>query len=450
MVSGIVNQKTVSEIIKDLRFVAYEVIKPIKPPSEQISFLKTIDVEVVLNKREPTLTNELLSKTLIEWRKMYEYEIDGVIVTDDHVYSHKGGNPEHAFAFKMVLSDQIAEAKVLNVIWTASKDGYLKPRVQIEPINLGGVRIEYATGFNGNFIYENKVGVGALVELIRSGDVIPHIRKITVPAEKPQMPSVPYKWNDTHIDVILEDANSDATVLEKNITGFFRGIEVDGLSAGNVSRIVGAGFNSVAKILAMSKADFLTIEGFKGKMAEKLHSGIQQKVAAASLGDLMAASNMFGRGFSDKKIKLILDEYPDILSSTDIPEVKTRRLAATKGMATKTAAAFVEHIPAFLRFMQECGLMNKVNMLVEHNKVTTENIDTANPLYKKTIVMTGTRDKDLEKTLESMGAAIGSSVNSKTFVLITSDKDATSGKAKTARELNVPIMTPEEFRTKYL
>jgi NAD-dependent DNA ligase len=213
---------------------------------------------------------------------------------------------------------------------------------------------------------------------------------------------------------------------------------------------VGAGFNSVAKILAMSKADFLTIEGFKGKMAEKLHSGIQQKVAAASLGDLMAASNMFGRGFSDKKIKLILDEYPDILSSTDTPEVKTRRLAGTKGMATKTAAAFVEHIPAFLRFMEECGLMNKVITPLTQNKPTTENIDTANPLYKKTIVMTGTRDKDLEKTLESMGVAIGSSVNSKTFVLITSDKDATTGKAKTARELNVPIMTPEEFRAKYL
>ena len=41
--------------------------------------------------------------------------------------------PDHAFAFKMVLSDQKAEAKVLDVLWTPSKDGYLKPRVQIEP-----------------------------------------------------------------------------------------------------------------------------------------------------------------------------------------------------------------------------------------------------------------------------------------------------------------------------
>ena len=49
------------------------------------------------------------------------YEIDGVIVTDDKTYPRKSGNPEHAFAFKMVLSDQIAEAKVVDVLWTLVK-----------------------------------------------------------------------------------------------------------------------------------------------------------------------------------------------------------------------------------------------------------------------------------------------------------------------------------------
>ena len=59
----------------------------------------------------------------------------------------------------MVFTDQIAEAKVVDVIWTPSKDGYLKPRVQIEPIYLGGVKIEYTTGFNAKFINDNRVGV---------------------------------------------------------------------------------------------------------------------------------------------------------------------------------------------------------------------------------------------------------------------------------------------------
>ena len=60
----------------------------------------------------------------------------------------------------MVLSDQKAEAKVLEVIWTPSKDGFLKPKVRIEPIDIGGVTIEYATAFNAAFVEKNKIGMG--------------------------------------------------------------------------------------------------------------------------------------------------------------------------------------------------------------------------------------------------------------------------------------------------
>jgi NAD-dependent DNA ligase len=168
MVAGIVNQKTNTANVKDIQFVAYEVIKPILSPIEQMKFLENININHVLHKSVPIISNEILSTTLLEWRNKYIYEIDGIIVTNDKVYERKSGNPEHAFAFKMVLSDQVAEAKVTNVLWTPSKDGYLKPRVQIEPIHLGGVCIEYATGFNGSFIYENKIGIGSIIELIRS------------------------------------------------------------------------------------------------------------------------------------------------------------------------------------------------------------------------------------------------------------------------------------------
>ena len=56
----------------------------------------------------------------------------------------------------MILEDQIAEAKVINVLWSASKDGYLKPKIQIEPIELCGVTITYATAFNAGFVLNNK------------------------------------------------------------------------------------------------------------------------------------------------------------------------------------------------------------------------------------------------------------------------------------------------------
>ena len=160
-------------------------------------------------------------------------------------YNRITGNPLHAFAFKMIISEQIAEAKVVNVLWTPSKDGYLKPRVQIEPITLGGVKIEYATGFNAKFIVDNNIGLGALITIIRSGDVIPHILSVVVPSDKPMLPTVPYEWNDSHVDFILTDISDDKIVKEKNITGFFKIIGVDGLGPGNVKRIINSGYDSI-------------------------------------------------------------------------------------------------------------------------------------------------------------------------------------------------------------
>ena len=445
MVAGIVNHKSVNESISDLHFVAYELIKPVKKPSEQMEFIKTLDVDAVLYKFETTLTNELLSQTLIDWRANYSYEIDGVIVTNDAKYDRKSGNPEHAFAFKMVLSDQIAEAKVVDVIWSPSKDGYLKPRVQIEPINLGGVRIEFATGFNGSFIHDNKIGVGAVIELIRSGDVIPHIRKVVVQAEQAKMPFVPFKWNDTHVDIMLEDLESDETVKEKNITGFFKGIEVEGLSSGNVTRIIQAGFDTVPKILQMTVNDFLKVEGFKEKTANKLYNGIKERLSLASLITIMSASNIFGRGFSGKKTELIIEAYPNILLSKESDDQKVAKISAIKGMAQKTSEAFVERIPDFIKFVKEAGLESKLSVDVSEKKVFNE----SHPLFEKTIVMTGFRDTKILEALKNVGAKLGSSVSKNTFVVLVKDLDEDTGKASDAKKLGIPLMTPSQFVEKY-
>jgi NAD-dependent DNA ligase/DNA-binding Lrp family transcriptional regulator len=452
MVSGIVNQKAVQpEIMKDVDFVSYELIKPLQKPSDQMATLQQLDINVVQHilVNNEQLTNEFLSELLVSWRQTYPYEIDGVIVTNDAMYpNRKEGNPEHAFAFKMVLSDQIAEAKVVDVLWTPSKDGYLKPRVQIEPIHLGGVKIEYATGFNGSFIKDNNIGIGAVIELIRSGDVIPHIRKVVTPAAQAKMPDVPYKWNTTHVDILLEDIDSDEVVKEKNITGFFRGIEVEGLSSGNIKRIIDAGFDTIPKILRMTPQDFLQVEGFKEKTAQKLYNNIQTKIQSAPLVSIMAASNIFGRGFNNKKLELILESYPDVLQSQDEKTTKIKKVESIKGLASKTAESFVEKIPAFLAFLHEANLETKLLQQAQSQKQSQQK-DESQPLYSKSIVFTGFRDKQLEDTLKKIGAKIGSSVSKNTFVLLTKDPLDETGKVLDAKKLGIPIMKPEEFIQMY-
>jgi NAD-dependent DNA ligase/DNA polymerase/3'-5' exonuclease PolX len=452
LVAGIVNKQSIDEKTADLHFVTYEVIVPSVKPSEQMKILKDTGFENVLYKEVGSVTNEALSDLLIDWRANYIYEIDGVIVADDKIYPRISGNPDHAFAFKMILSGQMAEAKVVDVIWTPSKDGYLKPRVQIEPLQLGGVKIEYATGFNAAFIQQHKIGIGALIQIIRSGDVIPHIMSVTTPADEAKMPSVPYKWNKTHVDVMLEDVGSDAVVREKNITKFFKDIGVDGLAGGNVIRIIAAGFDSVPKIIHMTKADFLKVEGFKEKLATKIYNGIREKLDAASLVTIMSASNLFGRGFSDKKMTKVLQKYPDILTSDFSDTEKMQMVTSVEGMAGLSANAFISRIPVFLAFLQESGLSEKANAATANTLASATNATTnvVHPLYGKSIVMTGARDKAVIDALTKIGANISGAVSKNTFVLIATNKGDITGKVKEALEKGVPIMTPEEFTEEYL
>ena len=452
MVAGIINQKKVGSKIKDIHFVSYELIEPVKKPFEQMKFLQDLNIECVLFIEEQNITNEILSELLIKWRKEYKYEIDGIIVTNNQIYNRLvGKNPEHSFAFKMVLSDQIAEAKVVDVIWTPSKDGYLKPRVRVEPIHLGGVTIEYATGFNGAFIQENKIGVGALIQIIRSGDVIPHIKSVTVPAEIAKMPDVSYKWNATNVDVLLEnieDGNINHVVQLKLITGFFKGIGVDGLGEGNVERIINAGYNSIPLILKMNKEDFLKVEGFKEKLATKIYEGIKIKLEEASIVTIMSASNIFGRGFSETRLEIIISNLPDILTSSISNDEKIKLISSVKGMAKKTAEIFVENIPTFLAFIKECNLENKLyqnNILMKINY----DINVSHELYGKNIVISGFRDKELVDQLKKVGAKNGSSISKNTFVLLVKDKEDKTGKILDAEGLNIPIMTMNEFKNKY-
>lgn len=455
LVSGIVNRKSVDEKCRDLEFVTYEVVSPPLKPSEQMQRLKQLGLRVVQNQTVTSLTNEFLSALLVEWRTGYSYEIDGVIVANDAIYERASGNPDHAFAFKMVLSDQVAEAKVLDVIWTPSKDGYLKPRVRIEPIQLAGVRIEYATGFNGKFIEENRIGLGAVITMIRSGDVIPYIQSVTVPAERPKMPTVPYEWTDTHVDIVLHDPSKDATVLEKNITNFFVHLEVDGLSSGNVKRIMKAGFSSIPSILKMNKADFEKVEGFKTKMVEKVYTGIQEKVGKASLIDIMVASGKLGRGLGERKVRPILVMYPNILVSKESNVEKIEMLKKVAGIGMETSTEFVENIPGFLAFLKECSLESKLQggirePVVENTMEQRNDIDASNPFYQKKIVMTKTRDKDIINFVTKMGGSLEDSMKKDTFVLIVKSTEDTSSKTEYAKKNGIPILSVEQFKEKYM
>jgi NAD-dependent DNA ligase len=478
-ISGLVNRKTLThleeQILEDIDFVTYEVLMPQNlTPSQQYNKAVDLNTISVLNIQAITyeeLTNDYLSSKLLEYRTSYLYSIDGIICIDDNIYPRVSKNPDHAFAFKMVLTDQEIEAKVVDVLWTVSSNGLIKPRVQFEPVTIGGVSITYATGFNAKFIKDNNIGLGALVKLIRSGDVIPYIAEVLVPAQAPLMPNsteYEYIWNATNIDIILVNNKTDPRVIEKTIIKFFKDLEVEGLGDKNVKKIIASGANTIEKIINASIEDLMKVEGFKQKMASKIHSSIKTQVKKASVAQLASASNIFGQGFAEKTISTILEAYPNILTSDLTDEEKVAQIKAIKGFADKTARQFVKSIDQFNSFMEkirpnkeeelkEVEKEDEENELkeVEENELKEED-QQSNSLKNKVLVLSDFdksvyTKKEITNEVIKLGGRVEASVTKETNILVVGNiLKQTTKILKAKKNSAIEIIQLDSFLKKYL
>jgi NAD-dependent DNA ligase len=77
-------------------------------------------------------------------------------------------------------------------------------------------------------------------------------------------------------------------------------------------------------------------------------------------------------------------------------------------------------------------------------------VNESHPLFNKTIVLTGTRDKDIIEFLKKIGATQGANVSKNTFLVVAPSKEEDTGKAEEARKLNIPIISVDDFKQTYL
>ena len=414
MAGGIVNSKPESlntNYAKDMDIIFYEIIEPQHKPSNQLRLLKKWGLPTVYYDCYPTINLEILENILLERKKLSEYEIDGIIVTDNNKHArNESGNPTYSFAFKG--ETQTADTVVKQVIWTPSKDGVLVPSIRFKKVRLSQADLEYTTGFNAKYIVDNSIGPGAIINVVRSGDVIPYITKIVKPAKEPSLPDVAYIWDKNQVNIILTDITDNETVIIKRLTKFVRNIGVENMSEGIVTRLVEAGFDTIPKIINMTEGDFLSIDGFQEKLADKIYTNLQASLDNLDILTLMDASNIFGRGFGTKKFKKILDVYPDIIdqysnNSSNSKDKWKNRLIAIEGFDTITVDKFLDNLPDFQKFYKVISKTITVKPYV--NKIKKTGL-----FLGQTVVFTGFRNADWQKFIENEGGKVSTSVSKNT------------------------------------
>jgi NAD-dependent DNA ligase len=445
MVAGVVNAKSFDpKVVNDIDFVCYEYITKDKH-STQLSQLKKLGLNVVQNKSVSKVSDESLLEYLEDRKKNSIYDIDGIVVFDDNIHPrNRSGNPDYGFAFKSLSSLETADVEVLDIEWNLSKDGLIKPVVKVVPTKISGVVISNVTGHNAKNIVDNKISKGAIIQIVRSGDVIPYIMKIIKPASKLQYPEIPYKWNETKVDLVYDDSKkneeAEEQLLVKNLNNFFRKIGTKWMDENTIIKFVNSGYTSVKEIIDASVDDLLELEGFKDKMAEKIYNSIQESLKDVELVDLMAASNIFGGGLGERKLGAILKVHPNIIKMKVGREKLIELIKDIDGFDDKTAIKFADGIQEFKDFLKELNIPYK-------NKF--ENQQIGSKFKDMKIVFTGFRNAEWEATIENEGGKMVNTVSKNTSLVVCTDKNESSSKLDKAKTLKVDIMTKEEFNKKY-
>src|SRR5271157_968502 len=455
-VAGLMNASESDPIAYDyLSVVAYEILSPeLSKPKQMLELHDSFDVPKEVDCLGEKLTDEFLTKTLTDMRAATLYEIDGIVIDVAHRDirakmnpSKNTLNPEYARKFKIADASNLAVAKVIEVQWNISKNGYLKPRVKIEPTELVGVTVQHATGFNAKFISENNIGPGAMIRITRSGDVIPFIVGVVSPAVTPKPYSIwfvdqldnigDWKWSPNHVDAILENANDNETVQLEQMIDFAGKMGFEHIGEGNIKAIFDAGYKTIDEFVTMSANDIGQAIGSQivGKKIRESMSQILTGGEGIEWYKVAGAHSVFGRGVGVRKMKKLYEAFKG-----DMTKLSNATLIATvEGFDVKTATKIAAGYKPFIQFL---NAVNDKFMYIELRKYEEPK---GGDLSGQSFLFTGFRDKGLEKQIEEKGGKNASSVSSKLTYLVAADPNEVSGKLTKARELGTKIITRDQL-----
>lgn len=454
MVAGLMNASTSNpEVLVELSVVAYEIMnRPHDPKEDQFIDLVANGFEVpkYVVWKGFDATDDQLTHLLKIAREDSFYEIDGIVIEaldkdlrETLKPSTETLEPEYARKYKVADASNMAIAEVVAIHWGVSKNGYLKPRVEIKPVDLVGVTVTYATGFHAQFIHSNRIGPGANIRITRSGDVIPFITQVVEPMTTPNYDAWftrelnilgDWEWTDTMVDAYLI-SDHPAVALEK-ANFFFETIGVDLLREGNLTKLSEEGFNTPYDIIQMNERQLRQILGENGS---KIYNNITAKLTNVEPHILMAATGYFGRGVGRKKLKKLLEAS----SGDEAIFLNYDAICSTEGFQAKTAQRVMAGYKPYREFVT--ALREKVSF----KAFDAASGDGEGDLAGQVFVFTGIRDKDLERRIIARGGTIGDSFTSKTTCVIAKDPNENSGKLKKARDKGIGVVGYQMFKEEF-
>ena len=436
--------------LANVQFVGYQVIEPIMSRGQQMVWLTMNGFRVPpfiplpMSKLDDASAFEQLQSMRINCR----WPLDGIVIATDTVPVNLGGgeakNPPDAIAFKAALDEQMRETSVIGVEWNVSRQGMYIPRIQIEAVEIGGATIQWLSGHNANLIYENKIGPGARISIIRSGDVIPALHSVIQPCPEGSMPAAGWSWDSNHVHAVATAGGSE--LAAKALHHAIETLGVEGIGPGLVGKAVEAGFTTLRLTLDADPAKLGAAIG-AGRVGQFLPS-LKKAVASASPYVLMIASNLLPKGVGERKLRPLFAICPD-------PRRWTLETFSKDGMCSgwtkESCKSLIEALPPVLAW---CSTINPAwcSGVVAAGASATAAAPQAPATaaqvqqMQRKVAFTGVRpDSALQERMKAAGW-IMEDLTKETILLVTADGTKETGKVTLAKKRGVEICSISEFR----
>ena len=377
-----------------------------------------------------------------------DFDIDGVVfeIVNSELKSHMGSNRKfHRWQIAFKENKEKAQVKVLSITAQVGRTGKITPVAELEPTQLSGATIYRASGHHYGLVKEQGLGSGSVIELTRSGLVIPKINKVirSVEAEIPsKCPSCDENltWESDFLMCLNHEACKDQIIGK--IIYFYKVLaNNDGFGEATIQKLYDEGIRNVGDIYKLTEFELVSM-GFGEKTSQNLiNQLIRSRQESIEDWRFLAAFGVLRLGMGN--CENLLKNYP----LDQVFDLSVDDISNIDGFAELTAELIFNGLlnikPQYENLIKDGFELEKTIILGETN--TSDNL-----YHNKKIVFTGSMSSsraELQKQAKAFGAIVGSSVSSKTDLLIIGENVGQS-KIKAAEKHGVEILSEAEYLQK--
>jgi len=393
---------------------------------------------------------------MIEKRHDLPYEIDGMVVKIDSIAVRdqlgvRAKSPRWAIAYKFPAEEK--ETVIKDIIVQVGRTGVLTPKAHLEPVEVAGSTVSYATLHNQDYIDEKDIRIGDHVIIQKAGDVIPAV--VRVVTDKRSGTEEPFKLPEgcpecgesTHRargEVALRCVNPNCPAkMRRGIIHFVSrtAMDIDGMGERQVEQLLKSSL-----ILDYSDLYYLKEKRERitmlERMGEKSVDNLLVSIEKSKENDLSKLLAGFGISLVGERAASTLSKSFKTIDA--IIAADHVALTAVDEIGEKMA----DSIQVFFKDAVNIERINKLRDAGVNMTSTEEEIVDLDEFFGgKTFVLTGTlttfKRTEAKKIIESKGGKVSGSVSKKTDFVIYGEN--AGSKLTKAGELGVNTMTEAEF-----